>query len=147
MIVLPCWPFKGSINLVYACFIQALLASCSHQNNLAFTGVGGVMNSLGSVDKVLSQLQAASSIKRGAAQSGITPQADFSKAVTQALNNVSSLQENSSQLQRRFQMEDPNVSLEQTMVAMQKSQIAFQSALQVRNRLVQAYSDIMNMQV
>jgi flagellar hook-basal body complex protein FliE len=33
------------------------------------------------------------------------------------------------------------------MVAMQKSQIAFQSALQVRNRLVQAYSDIMNMQV
>jgi flagellar hook-basal body complex protein FliE len=57
------------------------------------------------------------------------------------------LQAQSSQLQRRFQMEDPNVSLEQTMVAMQKSQIAFQSALQVRNRLVQAYSDIMNMQV
>ena len=105
------------------------------------------MNSLGSVDKVLSQLQSASSIKKGTAPSGITPQADFSKAVAQALNNVSNLQENSSQLQRRFQMEDPNVSLEQTMVAMQKSQIAFQSALQVRNRLVQAYTDIMNMQV
>jgi flagellar hook-basal body complex protein FliE len=105
------------------------------------------MNSLGSVDKVLSQLQAASSIKKGAAPPGITPPSDFSKAVTQALNNVSGLQENSSQLQRRFQMEDPNVSLEQTMVAMQKSQIAFQSALQVRNRLVQAYTDIMNMQV
>lgn len=33
------------------------------------------------------------------------------------------------------------------MIAMQKSQIHFQAALQVRNRLVQAYSDIMNMQV
>jgi len=105
------------------------------------------MNSLGSVDKVLSQLQAASSAKKGVAGAGMTPQGDFAKAVTQALNNVSSLQTESSQLQRRFQMEDPNVSLEQTMVAMQKSQIAFQSALQVRNRLVQAYTDIMNMQV
>jgi flagellar hook-basal body complex protein FliE len=39
------------------------------------------------------------------------------------------------------------VSLEETMVAMQKSQIGFQATLQVRNKLVQAYSDIMNMQV
>lgn len=106
------------------------------------------MNSLGSVDNVLSQLQSASGLKKGVSGAGgATPQGDFSKVITQALNNVSNLQAQSSQLQRRFQMEDPNVSLEQTMVAMQKSQIAFQSALQVRNRLVQAYSDIMNMQV
>jgi flagellar hook-basal body complex protein FliE len=39
------------------------------------------------------------------------------------------------------------VSLEQTMVAMQTSQIGFQTVLQVRNRLVSAYSEIMNMQV
>ena len=46
-----------------------------------------------------------------------------------------------------MQLGNPTVSLEETMVAMQKSQIGFQAALQVRNRLVQAYSDIMNMQV
>jgi flagellar hook-basal body complex protein FliE len=34
-----------------------------------------------------------------------------------------------------------------TMVAMQKAQIGFQATLQVRNKLVQAYSDIMSMQV
>ena len=50
-------------------------------------------------------------------------------------------------LQREVQLDNPNVSIEQTMVAMQKAQIGFQGALQVRNRLVQAYSDIMNMQV
>jgi flagellar hook-basal body complex protein FliE len=33
------------------------------------------------------------------------------------------------------------------MMAMQKAQIGFQATLQVRNRLAQAYSDIMNMQV
>jgi flagellar hook-basal body complex protein FliE len=105
------------------------------------------MNSMGAIDSVLSQLQAPSAAKKSSGAASATPQVDFSKAVTQALQNVSNLQTQASQLQRRFQMEDPGVSLEQTMVAMQKSQIAFQSALQVRNRLVQAYTDIMNMQV
>ena len=51
------------------------------------------------------------------------------------------------QLQREVQLDNPTVSLEETMVAMQKAQIGFQATLQVRNRLVQAYTDIMNMQV
>uniref|UniRef100_UPI0024792353 flagellar hook-basal body complex protein FliE n=1 Tax=Variovorax paradoxus TaxID=34073 RepID=UPI0024792353 len=50
-------------------------------------------------------------------------------------------------LQREVQLENPNVSLEQTMVAIQKAQIGFQATMHVRNRMVQAYSDIMNMQV
>ena len=40
-----------------------------------------------------------------------------------------------------------SVSLEQTMVAMNKSQLGFQAVLTVRNRMVQAYTDVMNMQV
>ena len=51
------------------------------------------------------------------------------------------------ELQRQFQMENPNVSLEETMLAMNKSQIGFQAAVQVRNRLVQAYEQIMQMPV
>ena len=50
-------------------------------------------------------------------------------------------------MQRQVQMGNPTVSLEETMVAMQKAQIGFQAALQVRSRLVQAYSDMMNLQV
>ena len=56
-------------------------------------------------------------------------------------------QQQATQLADTFQLNPAGASLEQTMVAMQKSQIAFQSALHVRNRLVSAYSDIMNMQV
>ena len=63
------------------------------------------------------------------------------------LRSVSAAQNNSSHLQRQVQMENPAVSLEETMVAMQKAQIGFQATLQVRNRLVQAYTDVMNMQV
>ena len=71
----------------------------------------------------------------------------FQQALTQALGSVSRSQEEATRLQREVQLDNPTVSLEETMVAMQRSQIGFQATLQVRNRLVQAYSDIMNMQV
>jgi flagellar hook-basal body complex protein FliE len=73
--------------------------------------------------------------------------ASFQNAMTQALGSVSQTQNQAEVLQRELQMDNPSVSLEQTMVAMQKAQIGFQGVLAVRNRLVQAYSDIMNMQV
>lgn len=71
----------------------------------------------------------------------------FPGAFKNALTEVSAAQNNASRLQREVQMENPKVSLEETMVAMQKAQIGFQATLHVRNRMVQAYTDIMNMQV
>ena len=79
---------------------------------------------------------------KGAAQA-----ADFSALLSQSLKTVSQSQVEATRLQREVQMDNPTVSLEETMVSMQKAQIGFQTTLQVRNRLVQAYSDIMNMQV
>ena len=73
--------------------------------------------------------------------------AGFSQALTQALKSVSASQHQASSMQREVQLDNPTVSIEETMVAMQKAQIGFQATLQVRNRLVQAYTDIMNMQV
>ena len=73
--------------------------------------------------------------------------ADFSNAMANALKSVSESQNEAGRLQREVQLDNPTVSLEETMVAMQKAQIGFQATLQVRNKLVQAYSDIMNMQV
>jgi flagellar hook-basal body complex protein FliE len=71
----------------------------------------------------------------------------FQQALTQALRGVSDSQLKSDEMQRQVSLGNPTVSLEETMVSMQKSQIGFQATLQVRNRLVQAYSDIMNMSV
>jgi flagellar hook-basal body complex protein FliE len=73
--------------------------------------------------------------------------ADFQQALTQALGSVSRSQNEATRLQREVQLDNPAVSLEETMVAMQKAQIGFQATLAVRNRLVAAYSEIMNMQV
>ncbi len=74
-------------------------------------------------------------------------EASFSGALKSALQSVSSAQNHATRLQREVQMENPAVSLEETMVAIQKAQIGFQATLHVRNRMVQAYTDIMNMQV
>jgi flagellar hook-basal body complex protein FliE len=78
---------------------------------------------------------------------GTRAPASFGQAMSQALQAVSASQLEAQRLQREVQLDNPAVSLEQTMIAMQKAQIGFQATLQVRNRLVQAYSEIMNMQV
>ncbi len=82
-----------------------------------------------------------------AAEPDAVEQASFTTAMAQALRAVSDAQLQAGALQRELQLDNPTVSLEQTMIAMNKSQIGFQAALNVRNRLVQAYTDIMNMQV
>ncbi|MDM7944184.1 MAG: flagellar hook-basal body complex protein FliE [Hydrogenophaga sp.] len=71
----------------------------------------------------------------------------FAANLKDALKTVSAAQNDASQLQTQLQLGNPKVSLEETMLAMQKSQIGFQATLHVRNRMVQAYTDIMNMGV
>ena len=71
----------------------------------------------------------------------------FSDALKASLQNVSNSQVQADELGKRFAAGDDSVSLSDTMIAMQKANIAFQSTLQVRNKLVSAYHDIMNMQV
>ena len=71
----------------------------------------------------------------------------FQSSFSSALSSISKSQDVAATMQREVQFDNPTVSLEETMVAMQKAQLGFQSAVQVRNKLVQAYTDIMNMQV
>lgn len=89
----------------------------------------------------------ANSLQRSLAAERRTDQTGFGDSLRNALQAVSEAQLKAQGMQREVQMENPTVSIEETMVAMQKSQIGFQATLHVRNRLVQAYSDIMNMQV
>ncbi|MFL6629853.1 MAG: flagellar hook-basal body complex protein FliE [Vitreoscilla sp.] len=83
----------------------------------------------------------------GISGTGAAGKAGFGSALSDALKGVSDMQNQASWMQNELQMDNPTVSLEQTMVTMQKAQIGFQAAISVRNRLVQSYTDIMNMQV
>ena len=76
-----------------------------------------------------------------------TGAAGFGDALKRALDGVNASQAQADTLTREFQMEKSSVSLEETMVAVTKANIAFQALLQVRNKVVSAYQEIMNMQV
>lgn len=72
---------------------------------------------------------------------------DFADMLNQAVNTVNSMQAESRDAQQRFEMGDPSLSLADVMVAKEKSGIAFEATLQVRNKVLEAYKTIMNMQV
>ena len=83
-----------------------------------------------------------------AAVTGVAPAGEgFSAVLKSALDGVNTAQKQAEGLAREFQLDNTNVSLEDTMVAMQKANISFQAVVQVRNKLVSAYQDIMNMPV
>lgn len=71
----------------------------------------------------------------------------FADALKTSLAAVNATQQQADALGNRFATGDNSVSLSQTMIAMQKANISFQEAVQVRDRLVSAYTTIMNMQV
>lgn len=71
----------------------------------------------------------------------------FGDMLSDAVNQVSDMQRHAGQLAKGYSQGDPNVDITQVMVAMQKSKVSFEAMSQVRNKLVTAYKDIMNMPV
>lgn len=72
---------------------------------------------------------------------------DFASVLKNSLDEVNSSQEKSKKMSESFSMGDDNINLSDVMIAMQKASISFQTSVQVRNKLVSAYRDIMTMQV
>ena len=72
---------------------------------------------------------------------------DFSEALKASLDQVNNSQLKAVELGKSFAMGDDSVNLSDVMVASQKASISFQATVQVRNKLVSAYHDIMNMQI
>jgi flagellar hook-basal body complex protein FliE len=104
------------------------------------------------VDGLLAEMRAA----MAAAQGGSTVKAggpaaaggvDFASVLKSSLDGVAQAQNQATSMQNAFVMGDDRVSLSDTMIAMQKANISLQATVQVRNKVVAAYNDIMNMQV
>ncbi|MEO6974238.1 MAG: flagellar hook-basal body complex protein FliE [Gallionella sp.] len=101
------------------------------------------------VDSLLAQMRVAAAAA-GLRNQGQTPQVgkvDFSSVLKSSLDGVAGAQSKSEAMQQAFALGDDKVSLSDTMIAMQKASINLQTTVQVRNKFVQAYNDIMNMQV
>lgn len=101
------------------------------------------------IDQMLSELRATSQVASGkSAQSAqAVGETDFGQVLQTAIDQVSSAQMQAQEMSKGFSAGDPNVNLQDVMVNLQKANLSFQQMVQVRNKLVTAYQDIMNMSV
>lgn len=102
------------------------------------------------IDKMLSDLRAATALaqsKPAGQASAAEGGADFSQALKSAIDQVNQAQQQARTLAEDFSAGKPDVNLQDVMVNLQKASLSFQQMVQVRNKLVNAYQEIMNMQV
>ena len=80
-----------------------------------------------------------------ATESGNGPK--FTELMSQAINKVNEVQHASGAISDAYIQGDPSVDVTEVMIASQKAGVAFDSMVQVRNKLVEAYKDVMNMPI
>jgi len=104
------------------------------------------------IDRVLAQIRALSNQTK-IGTSPATPPAqgtmpsDFARILSQGLGSVSQAQDKANSLATAFERGAPGVELPQVMLEMQKANISFRAMTEVRNKLVNAYQEIMNMPI
>jgi flagellar hook-basal body complex protein FliE len=101
------------------------------------------------LEQMLSELRATSAVAQGKSASAAqgAEGADFSLALKSAIDQVNSAQQSAQQMTQNFASGDSNVSVQDVMINLQKASLSFQQMVQVRNKLVNAYQDVMNMPV
>ncbi len=71
----------------------------------------------------------------------------FGEMLKTAIDQVNETQQTASDLKRAYVTEEPGVDLTEVMIASQKADLSFRAMTEVRNKLITAYQDIMNMPV
>lgn len=101
------------------------------------------------IQNVLSQMRAVASKAQGPETISApgTGQQDFSQLLKNSIDAVNNTQKEAGKLTEAFASGQPNVNIAQVMVALQKANVSFQAMTQVRNKLVDAYQEIMRMQI
>ncbi|UTW46375.1 flagellar hook-basal body complex protein FliE [bacterium SCSIO 12696] len=115
------------------------------------------MNNNVDMNQMLAQMRVLANAAQGAAaeQAPATGQAtveggsqpDFGKMLTDSIQSVSSAQMEAGAMKKAFEAGEEGVELPEVMVALQKASLSFQAMNQVRNKLLSAYQEVMNMQV
>jgi len=101
------------------------------------------------INQLLQQMKsmAATAQNTPAPEVGNVSKSDFSQLLKDSVDGVNQTQKTASNLSTAFSAGDSSVNLSEVMVAIQKASVSFQAMTQVRNNLVSAYKEIMNMPV
>lgn len=98
------------------------------------------------IDQVLNQMRVLAQNHKipGAAESSGN---EFATVLKDSINQVNQLQQEATQLKTSFEQGDPQVDITEVMIAVEKASLSFDAITEVRNKLLTAYQEVMNMQV
>jgi len=99
------------------------------------------------ISQVLAQMRVMSARAQGVQPEAETQGAAFGDVLRNSIQAVNDSQHQAAALKESFELGDPGVNLAQVMIASQKAGVSFQAMVQVRNKLVEAYKDVMNMPI
>ena len=94
-----------------------------------------------------SPISSVGSLSASVANTEKSSSVSFASVLKNGLDKVNSVQQQARATATAFERGVPGVDLPQVMIDMQKSSIAFRGAVEVRNRVVSAYQEIMNMPI
>lgn len=101
------------------------------------------------IDRVLAQIRSLSAQMRPPAAPAAAPKtggvSEFANILKSGIDQVNQQQQRAGQLADAFERGTPGVELPQVMLEMQKASVSFRALNEVRNRLISAYQEIMNM--
>ncbi len=72
---------------------------------------------------------------------------DFAQVLKSSIDKVNQTQQQADQMAEKLAAGDTSQNLHEVMIALQTASVSFQEMVQVRNKLVTAYQDVMNIQV
>ena len=105
------------------------------------------MSGVGNINRLIpglvEKLDITKSESKGAVDKG---EGNFSEVFSSMINSVNDLQKESAQIQTNFMNGEP-VEIHQMMIKAQEAGVAMDLLLEIRNKLINAYSEIMRMPI
>jgi len=101
------------------------------------------------IQQVLSEMRALQARASGAAEAptAAAQPADFASLMKESVDHIAAMQNQATALASAYEAGDKGVDLTRVMLEVQKAGLAFRAMTEVRNKLVDAYTQVMNMPV
>lgn len=102
------------------------------------------------INRVLQQMRAmaaAAEQRPAPSEAGAAQGPDFAALLKESIDSVNRASQQAGAMAEAFERGESGVELAEVMVAMQKASLSFEAMKQVRNKLLSAYNEIMNMPV
>lgn len=105
---------------------------------------------ISATEQLMTQMRLMAAQAKGTAQAEVAAMpatGGFVGMLQDALGQVNEMQQTSNGMATSFERGEDRYSLAEVMIAKQKASIAFQATVQVRNKLLESYKEVMNMQI